>query len=383
MKQRIYLNNGATSYPKPESVLRGVSEFLCEVPFHHGRAGFSNGTYEVVSSCRSKLAAMFNAPDASRIVFSSGATESLNTILFGLPLDGKHVITTTVEHNSVLRPLKTMERDGRISLSIVPCDACGRVSVDGIEDAVRENTAALVVNHCSNVTGIANDITAIGALARRHNILFIVDASQSAGVYPIDVQNMTINALVFAGHKSLFGIQGIGGAYIPEGLPVTPLKVGGTGIRSDYLYQPEEVPLLYEAGTMNMPGIVALDKGLDYIREHGIRSLRKKKEKLVDGMTAALSCWDNVHVYPSRESGLQPTLFSFTIDGIEPEDIAYILEQNYGIIVRSGLHCAPLIHQCIGTSPNGSVRVSPSHFTSDEEAGRFIESIAEIVQMAG
>ncbi len=382
MQQRIYLNNGATSYPKPESVLRGVSEFLSEVPFHHGRAGFTNGTDEVVSRCRLKLAGTFNVPDPRSIVFSSGATESLNTILFGLPLRGKQVITTAVEHNSVLRPLKTMERDGRITLSIVPCDACGRVAIESIEKMIRGNTAAIVVNHCSNVTGIANDISAMGALARKHDVLFIVDASQSAGVYPVDVQGMNIDALAFAGHKSLFGIQGIGGAYIPQKLRVTPLKVGGTGIRSDYPYQPEELPLLYEAGTLNMPGIVALDKGLDYIREQGAETLRKRKEELVDMMEGAISGVKEVRVYPPRESDLRPTLFSFTIDGIEPEDIAYILEQNYGIIVRSGLHCAPLIHRYIGTSPDGSVRVSPSHFTTDEEAGRFIEAVAGIARMA-
>jgi cysteine desulfurase/selenocysteine lyase len=299
-----------------------------------------------------------------------------------LPLKGKEVVTTAVEHNSVLRPLKTMEKSGRIKLSITDCDENGCVSPESITDKLTENTGAVVVNHCSNVTGITNDIETIGEMVREKNVTFIVDASQSAGVYPIDVQKMNIDILVFAGHKSLYGMQGIGGAYIREGLEIKPLKVGGTGVRSDYLFQPESVPMYYEAGTQNLPGIVSLYYGVKYILKEGIDHMRERKEGLVSRMKTYLSRQEKVTLFPKMSHANRTTVFCFNISGIDPEDVGYILENNYGIVVRSGLHCAPLIHQHIGTFPAGSVRVSPSYFTEDKDVDIFSEALKQIIRMA-
>ena len=382
MREYIYLNNSATSYPKPESVLCGVETFLRQTPFHHSRTGFDSSSEDLIFECRKQLADLFNVSDPSRIIFSSGATESLNTALRGLPLQGEEIVTTAVEHNSVLRPLKTMEKSGDVKLSIVDCDENGCVSPASISEKLKQNTGAIVVNHCSNVTGITNDIETIGKIARKKHITFIVDASQSAGVYPIDVQKMNIDILVFAGHKSLYGIQGIGGAYIREGLEIKPLKVGGTGVRSDYLYQPESVPMYYEAGTQNLPGIISLYYGVKYILKEGIDVMRERKEGLVCRMKTFLSRQEKITLFPKMSCADNTTVFCFNIAGLDPEDVGYILENNYGIVVRSGLHCAPLIHRHIGTFPSGSVRISPSYFTEDTEVEIFNDALNQIIRMA-
>lgn len=381
MQTCIYLNNAATTYPKPNQVIKSVSALLYAPPLHHARTGFNSASADIVDKCRRQLALFFNAPDARCIVFSSGATESLNLAINGLNLDGKHVITTTVDHNSVLRPLKTMERAGRINLSIVQCDGYGFVSPEHIRKAITPNTGAVVINHCSNVTGIINDIEAIGMITRRHGIPFVVDASQSAGVYPVDVRKANIDILIFTGHKSLFGIQGIGGAYIREGLTLRPLKVGGTGVRSDYLYQPETLPMYYEAGTQNLPGICSLYEGVQYIQKTGLNHIRNKKEENVLKIRRHLAHIKNVAFFPGEECECKTAIFCFTIKGMDPADIGYILENNFGIVVRSGLHCAPLIHKHIGTFPKGSVRISPSHFTSNDEIEIFADAMRQIIKI--
>lgn len=364
-------------------MLDAVTEVLRKPPCHHARTGFESESADLVSECRKQLATLLNAPDQNRITFSSGSTESLNLALNGLPLDGRHVVTTAIEHNSVLRPLKTMERQGRITLSIVVCDENGFVSTNAIQEAITPQTAVVVVNHCSNVTGMVCDLEAIGTVTKEHGVTFIVDASQSAGVYPIDVQKMSIDVLAFTGHKSLYGMQGIGGAYIRENLELKlkPLKVGGTGVRSDYLFQPETVPMFYEAGTPNVPGIVSLYEGVKHVLEVGLDHIRDRKEKLVDQMRQHVFQSGHAVTFPHPSCPQRPTLFSFNIQGLDPADVGYILENHFGIMVRSGLHCAPLIHQHIGTFPHGSVRVSPSHLTTEKEVATFNHAMDQIMQM--
>ena len=379
----VYLNNAATSYPKPVSVLAAVNTILQKCPYDATRTGFLPEGTDVISECRDAVAGLFNVHDRNRIFFSSGATESLNLVLRGMALQGKHVVTTAIEHNSVLRPLKTMERDGVMDLSIVPCDADGSVSPDAVTDAIGDSTAVVVVNHCSNVTGTVTDLKKIGRYTRDNDVVFIVDGSQSAGTYPIDVQEMNIDVLAFTGHKSLYGIQGIGGAYIREGINVRPLKVGGTGSRSDYLYQPEAVPLLYEAGTMNMAGIASLNAGITHLAEGRLAGMRRKKEMIAGNLKERLEQHSAIRTYPGREYKTPVSLFSFTVDGLEPEDIGYMLEYSFGIITRTGLHCAPLIHRYLGTSPLGSVRVSPSSLTTDGECESFMRAVGTIIAKAG
>jgi cysteine desulfurase family protein len=332
---------------------------------------------DLKNKCRNILAELFNAPFPERLVFTSGATESLNLILKGLKLQGKHVLTTCVEHNSVLRVLKTMEQQQLIDLSIVPCVPDGTVELEMLQNHLKPTTALVVLSHCSNVTGAVNDIRAIGQWLSTKDIRFVVDASQSAGIYPIDVQAAFIDALCFTGHKALGGLAGIGGLYLSERVCPKPLKVGGTGSSSDLLYQPTTLPTYYEAGTPNLVGILSLYAGVQYIQNIGLEAWRQKIHSTVGAIKKALKGYSAIRFY--YPDNAISTILSFTIDGISNEDVGYLLAQNFNIIVRTGLHCSPLIHQHIGTAPQGTIRVSPSYFTTAHEIDLFIAAMQEIM----
>jgi len=377
----IYLNNGATSYPKPQEVINSVINYMNSLPLSPYRTGFDGGDEQVISSCRKKLCTLFNAKEPENIVFTSGATEALNLAIFGLPLKNSHVITTVIEHNSVLRPLKHLERDGIITLSVVKCNGYGLVEPSDIEKEIRENTEVIIINHCSNVTGEVLDLMAISEIAHKKNIIFIVDASQSAGHMVIDVTECNIDMLAFTGHKALYGLPGTGGLYIKKGTGLRPLKFGGTGIKSELLYQPEERPLYYESGTQNLPGIVSLNAGLDFILQRGIEEIKKKEEKLMEKLISELVTIPQIIMYGDHDRINKGPLLSFNIKNMKPEDTGYILEQSFGIIVRAGLHCAPLIHKSLGSFPYGSVRVSPSYFTDFRDIDCFIQAVKEIANV--
>lgn len=370
----IYLNNAATSFPKPPEVGRAIHTYLATVPFHAGRVGFDRQRRDAVWTCRQRLARLFGAEDPAHIVLTSGATESLNLALAGSDLSG-HIVTTTIEHNSVLRPLQRLRAERGIELTFVACDASGCVAPSDIERAVRPETSAIVVNHCSNVTGAVLDLEAISRIARRQGALFVVDASQSAGIEPIDVESQSIDLLAFAGHKSLYGVPGIGGLYVRQALSLRPLKVGGTGIRSDLSDQPREMPLYYEAGTANMLGIAALSAGVDFVLQKSVQAIGHERSQHVRRLRTELAGIPGVVLYASDATSPDAGILSFNIDGIDPEEVGYVLEQSFGIVVRSGLHCAPLIHKALGSYPAGSVRVSPSCFTTPDEIDVFVTAV--------
>jgi cysteine desulfurase family protein len=376
LKKFVYLNNAATSFPKPALVINAVKEVIDNPPFEQYRASFKDNNANLIQECRRELASFFNAPDENSIVFTSGATESFNVAINGLFEHKKHVITTTLEHNSILRPLKTLEKEKSLTLTIVSCDKYGQLLTEDIEKAITADTKALIVNHCSNVNGAINDIEAIGKIAHKYQLVFIVDCSQSAGVYPIDIQKMHIDILVFTGHKSLNGMQGIGGLYINKKVQIKPLKTGGTGMRSDYLYQPETRPMYFEAGTQNIVGIVSLLKGMQFIKKQGLAKIRKKKEEMVLEILEFLSKKNKVFLYQKIKPA---ALLCFNIKGMAAQDVGYILEHSFNITTRAGLHCAPLIHECIGSYPKGSVRISPSFFNTSEEIRYFYSAIDKIV----
>ncbi len=261
----IYLNNTATSFPKPQEVIEAVNNCISNPPCNNSRSGLEKEPDDILYSTRIKLARLFNAPDPSHIIYTSGSTEALNLAIYGIVEDGSHVVSTGIEHNSVIRPLKTLEREGRIAATFVDCNSKSYVSPERIENAITPKTKLIVVNHSSNVTGTILDIKAIAEIAHRHGARIIVDASQTAGALPIDVQGWDIDLLAFTGHKSLFGLMGIGGLYINGDLPLKPLKVGGTGILSEILTQPEGFPIFYEEGTPNLPGIVSIGAGVEFI----------------------------------------------------------------------------------------------------------------------
>lgn len=370
-----YFNNAATTYPKPHGVIDAVVSCLRAIPCEPGRSG-SPAAQDVVSACRSRLSRLFTIEDPKRIVFTSGSTESLNLAIFGLAWEGgSHVVTTSTEHNSVLRPLKTLERDGAIGLSIVPCDPQGLLNPEEILAACSDRTKAVVVNHCSNVTGIPIDLERLSPLVRERGILLIVDASQSAGCFPIDLTRTPVDMLAFTGHKFLYGIPGTGGLYIREGVHPRPLKVGGTGVKSELLFQPEEMPLRYEAGTPNLPGLAALGAGLDFIAQIGIHALRAGTVRHVRAIRDAFKTEERITFHGDPHG----SILCLTIEDRSPAEIGYLLEHVFGIVTRSGLHCAPLIHQSLGSFPHGSVRVSPSFFTSDQETERLIDALRNIV----
>lgn len=377
LNDKIYLNNAATSYPKPERVIDAVTACISSVPFNSLRAGYEMAEGDVVYSCREKLSKLFNADNPRNIFFTSGSTESLNLALNGLDLEG-HVITTGIEHNSVYRPLKRLESRGAVELTVVDCDMKGFVEPESIRSAVTSNTRAIVVNHCSNVIGTILDLRAISGIAHESGALLIVDASQSAGALAIDVTDLKIDILAFTGHKSLYGLPGIGGVYVRDGIDLEPLKVGGTGVKSDLLYQPEERPLYYESGTQNIPGIASLDAGLSFVLEEGIDKIRKRKKMLFGEMLGYLRGKRGIILYGSGDLEGREAIASFNIDGCSPQEIGYILENSFDIIVRSGLHCAPLIHQSLGSYPLGSIRVSPSYFTEIDEVEIFMDAINQI-----
>jgi cysteine desulfurase family protein len=377
----IYLNNGATSYPKPQEIINSVVNYMNSLPLNPYRSGFNGKDDHVITSCRKKLCSLFNVKEPENIIFTSGGTESLNLAIMGLNLRNSHVITTVIEHNSVLRPLKHLEKEGFITLSPVNCNRDGSIDPSHIEKEIRENTRVIIVNHCSNVTGEILDLKSISEIAHKKDIIFIVDASQSAGHIPVDVTAWNIDILAFTGHKALYGLPGTGGLYIKNSIRLRPLKFGGTGIKSELLYQPEELPLYYESGTQNLPGIVSLNAGLDFIFKTGINEIKKKEEALMENLVSELEKIPQVIIYGNSNRINRGPILSFNIKNMEPEDTGYILEKSFGIIVRAGLHCAPLIHKALGSYPRGSIRVSPSYFTDFHDIDYFIHTIKEIVKV--
>lgn len=374
----IYLNNTASSFPKPQEVIDAVNKNMLSAPCHGSRSGIEIEEGDVMYECRMALAKIFNAEDPINIILTSGSTESLNLAIKGLELKDSHVVSTAIEHNSVIRPLMTMRESGELEVDFVRCDKWGYVKPENIESAIRENTRAIVVNHCSNVTGAVLDLKAISSIAHKYNCPIIVDASQSAGALPIDVQAWDIDYLAFTGHKNLYGLPGTGGLYMKELLKLNPLKVGGTGVQSEVLVQPKEMPLYYEAGTPNLPGFASLKAGTEFVLDKGVEKIQQHKAKMVDKMIRELKDIPEITIYTSYENNSLSN-FCFNIEGMVPEEVNYVLESSYDIHVRSGIHCAPLLLEPVGVHPWGTVRSSPSYFTTDEDVDKFIEAVKETV----
>lgn len=373
----IYLNNAATSYPKPKIVYNAVSEFIRSHPYNHSRSGIEITGTDYVLEARQNIARMIGAKDAMRIIFTSGSTEAINTAIYGAASANSHFITTDQDHNAVIRPLATLERAGIIELTFVPCDETGLVSPDDIATAIRPNTKAIILNHISNVTGTVQDASAVGKIARDAGIKFILDASQSIGSIDIDVDALGVDFLAFTGHKSLYGLQGCGGFFIREDFSIPSFKQGGTGTKSDYLFQPDDMPKKFEAGTQNMTGIVSLKAGTDWIFETGIENIHAHKSKLIEQCATSISelKFLRLHRNSQRDSG---QVLSMSFPGIDPGDVHYILENSFDMHLRSGLHCAPRIHRWLGTEEGGTLRLGVSYFTTEVEINKFVQAMESI-----
>ena len=376
----IYLNNSASSFPKPVNVISAVNKCISSIPIHQSRTGYDIQPVNEVDETRKILASFFNVPAKEQVIFTSNATESLNLAIKGILSKGDHVITTVADHNSVLRPVNTLFKDKVISLDIVKSDKYGVINPDDIKKTLNEKTKLIIITHASNVTGTVQDIETISTIAHESGAYFLIDISQSAGIIDFDFSASGADMAAFTGHKSLLGIQGIGGLLIKEGTPINPLKTGGTGIRSDYLLQPEELPLYYESGTMNLPGIVSLKEGIKYINQEGMDNLRKHKELLIKKIEDALSEMQKVVIIGRSKEIRQLPVINLKIKNMDVSETGYILENSFQIITRAGLHCAPLIHKSLGTFPKGSVRISPSSFNTEEEIGTFIDAISKIAK---
>lgn len=381
MSELIYLDNSATAFPKPEEVYRFMDTFYRKHGVNPGRSGFDAAieTEEIVFGTRKLLTRLFNGDDPNRLTFSYNASDSLNMILQGLAVKGDHVITTYLEHNSVLRPLHHLLMEGIIEVTHVMFDEKGYIDPEDIRKAIKNNTKMVVINHCSNVIGTIQPLAEIGKICKENGVYFIIDASQSAGAVPIDMKAMGIDVVCFTGHKCLMGPTGIGGSYVMENVPVRFTRFGGTGVRSASKTHLEEFPYRLECGTLNIIGIAGLNAGVSWILEQGMESIHQKEMLLWDKLKNGLKSIENVITYCANGSENQNPVLSFNIKGFEAGDVGTMLDVDYNIACRTGLQCAPKVHEGIGTFDiHGTVRLSIGPFNTEEHIDRAIEAAREI-----
>jgi cysteine desulfurase family protein len=379
----IYFDNAATSWPKPATVSAAMSDCLWDAGGNPGRSGhrMSVAAARIVENARETLARLFNVPDPSRIVFTQNATHGLNLALYGLLRPGDHVVTTSVEHNSVMRPLRHLETLN-VESTVVPCETDGSLDVESVQRALRPDTRLIVTTHASNVIGTLIPVDSLAAVAHERGIPCLVDASQTVGAIPIDVQKSDVDLLAFSGHKGLLGPTGTGALYIREGIALTPLTRGGTGSDSAYELQPEFLPDAYESGTLNVPGIAGLAAGVRFLWDIGVESVRAHEQELLEHFLAGASEIPGVTLYGPCDAALRCGVVSFNVAGAVPSEIAVILDDSFGIMARSGLHCAPSAHRTLGTFPTGTVRFSFGWFNRIDEVDLALRALHGIAEWA-
>ena len=377
----IYLDNGATTFPKPKVVTDKIMECSLGYAGNPGRSGHKLAMkmdLEIYET-REKICKLINGTEVLNVIFTFNATDSLNLAIKGVLEEGDHVITTSMEHNSVLRPLNKLRKDGKIELSIVYADDKGYIDPQKIFEALTPNTKMIVTTHMSNVFGTIVDIKAIGDFCKENNILYLVDASQSIGVLDIDVQEMNIDLLAFPGHKALFGPMGTGALYIKEGIIVKPLKEGGTGSYSHSIDQPDLYPDSLESGTPNGVGIIALGKGIDFINEVGLENIRNHEMSLKNHFIELLKDNEDVILYGTLDDR-QGAVVSLNVKDMDSSEISYILSDEFDIYTRPGFHCAPLAHKTMGTEELGAIRFSFGYYNTLEEVEKTVEALLNIIE---
>jgi cysteine desulfurase family protein len=384
MSELIYLDNSATTFPKPEEVYRFMDNFYRKHGVNPGRSGFDAAieTEEIVHNTRQMLTNLFNGDDPNRLTFSYNASDSLNMILQGLARKGDHVITTFLEHNSVLRPLHHLEQDGIIEVTHIMFDNKGYIHPDDIKKAIKPNTRMVVVNHSSNVIGTIQPLAGIGKICKEKGVYFIVDASQSAGAVSIDMKAMGIDVVCFTGHKCLMGPTGIGGSYVMDDVPVRYTRYGGTGVRSAVKTHLDEFPYRLEVGTLNIIGVAGLFAGVNWIQQNGIEKLHHHEMKLWEKLKTGLQQIEGVTTYCANGSENQNPVLSFNVNGFEAGDIGTMLDVDYSIACRTGLQCAPKVHEGLGTVDiHGTVRLSIGPFNTEDHIRKTIEAVREIASI--
>ena len=380
----IYLDNAATSWPKPPEVLKAMTDVLEYAGGNPGRSGhrLSIAAARVIYDTREGIARFFGVSDSLRVVFTSNATHAINLALRGILKPGDRVVTSSIEHNAVMRPLRSLEKQG-VRLNIVPCASDGSLDVRKFGKAINSTTRLVVLTHASNVVGTILPVAEITSIAHQAGALVLVDAAQTAGAIPIGIKAMGIDLLAFTGHKELQGPPGIGGLVIADGVDVSqiePLIRGGTGSHSDSEEQPEDLPDKFESGTANLVGIVGLGAGLKCIQEQGIDEIRNHMKKLSLSLIDGLSALPKVKVYGALDPERSVAIVSFTATGKRVSEIGLRLDEEYGILSRVGLHCAPAAHKTIGSFPEGTIRLAPGIFTTMDDIQEAIQAISKVVR---
>ena len=379
----IYLDNASTSFPKAPTVATAMSDYITNrgININRGSYALAYDVEDIIYTTRQRLHTLFNSHDPAHVIFTQNVTMSLNMVIKGLLKAGDHVLVSSMEHNAVMRPL-TQLLDKGITFDTIPCDSTGSIQMDSIEPLIRPNTVALIINHASNVCGTIQPLESIGPICKAHNLQFIVDAAQTAGVIPIDVKACHIDALCFTGHKGLLGPQGIGGIVLTKEMAqtLTPLIAGGTGSFSHLETMPTHMPDAFESGTLNLPGIIGLNEGLAYIESQGMENIHNHELALTQAFLEGLQSIDGINIVGKQNIQDRTAVVSITIDGMDPANIAYELESTYHIMTRVGLHCAPRAHQTLRTYPEGTVRFSFGYANTHKDVESALSALHRIVK---
>ena len=373
----IYLDNAATSFPKPKEVATAVYDFMVNNGTSSGRGSYKKAMQSdyIVYECRKLIGKLFNFDNPKKVIFTSNVTDSLNIAMRGILKENDHVITSSLEHNAVWRCLKTLERDINIKIDTVECSKDGITNPQDIKKYIKKDTALIVFTQASNVLGTIQPIREIGAIAREHNIPFLVDSAQSAGAMKIDVKEDNIDILAFTGHKSLLGPMGTGGLIINTDIDIKPLKAGGTGGDSAYEYQPDYYPNHLETGTSNVSGIAGLREAIKFLNKEGIENIHNKEKELTKYALEKLETVKDIEIYGPKDCEKMLSVISFNIKYKRPEDVGSILDQKYDIMLRAGLHCAPTAHSVIGTKERGTLRIGLGYFNEKEDIDKLVEAL--------
>ena len=379
----IYLDNASTSFPKAPTVATAMSDYITNrgININRGSYALAYDVEDIIYTTRQRLHPLFNGHDPAHVIFTQNVTMSLNMVIKGLLKAGDHVLVSSMEHNAVMRPL-TQLLDKGITFDTIPCDSTGSIQMDSIEPLIRPNTVALIINHASNVCGTIQPLESIGPICKAHNLQFIVDAAQTAGVISIDVKACHIDALCFTGHKGLLGPQGIGGIILTKEMAqnLTPLIAGGTGSFSHLETMPTHMPDAFESGTLNLPGIIGLNEGLAYIESQGMENIHNHELALTQAFLEGLQSIDGINIVGKQNIQDRTAVVSITIDGMDPANIAYELESTYHIMTRVGLHCAPRAHQTLRTYPEGTVRFSFGYANTHKDVESALSALNTIVK---
>ena len=373
----IYLDNAATSFPKPKEVADAVYDFMINNGTSSGRGSYKKAMQSdyIVYECRKLIGNLFNFDDPKKVVFTSNVTDSLNIAIRGILKENDHVITSSLEHNAVWRCLKTLEKDINIKIDTVECSKDGITNPEDIKKYIRKDTALIVFTQASNVLGTIQPIKEIGKIARENKIVFLVDAAQSAGAMKIDIKEDNIDILAFTGHKSLLGPMGTGGLIINTDIDIKPLKAGGTGGDSAYDYQPDYYPNHLETGTSNVSGIAGLRAAIKFLNREGIDNIHNKEKELTKYALQRLETVKDIEIYGPKDCEKILSVISFNIKNKRPEDISTILDQKYNIMLRAGLHCAPTAHSVINTKDRGSLRIGIGYFNTKDNIDKLVEAL--------